>query len=167
MTEECFLLLSKAKDKAKALTKSIAINMDKDGDRIYSEALDVVVILTKLEEQMNLKAVNKNTYSNDIIEEINKVKRRVSKWKKNPKQYNSKILDAYFQMQKVDNSITEETFERHCKEAYGQNFSFLTNFSQMHNIAPKNHAKVFDVINGEIKLWNPVKDFIEEIWNEK
>ena len=167
MTEECYLLLSKVKDKAKALTKSIAINMDKGGDALYSESLDIIVLLTKLEEQMNLKETSKDTYYCDNVEEINKVKRRIPKWKKNRNQYNYKILDSYFQMQKGVNPITEETFEGHCKEVYGHDFSFLTNFSQMHNIAPKNHAKVFDVINGEVKLWHPVKDFIEEIWSEK
>lgn len=32
----------------------------------------------------------------------------------------------------------------------------------MVNIAPKNHAKVFEVKGNKIYLWNPVKDFILE-----
>lgn len=40
--------------------------------------------------------------------------------------------------------------------------SFKTNFTQMVNIAPKNHAKVFEVKGNKIYLWNPVKDFILE-----
>ena len=167
MTEEFYLLLLKAKNKAKDLTKSIAINIDKEGDRIYSEALDIVIILTKLEEQMNLENTNKNIYPPDNINEINKVKRRVSKWKKNPYQCNYKILDAYFKIRKEKNNITKETLERYCKEIYGSDFSFLINFSQMYNIAEKNHGKVFEVLNDEVKLWNPVKDFIEETWNKK
>lgn len=168
MTKECYLLLSKAKDKAKALTKSIAISMGEGSDTLYLESLDIILLLTKLEEQMNLKEININTDSlnNSNAEEINKVKRRIPKWKKNSSQYNSKILDAYFQMQKTASFITEETFERHCKETYGHSFSFLTNFSQMHNIAPKNHAKVFDLHNGEVSLWEPVREFIEDIWNK-
>ena len=92
--------------------------------------------------------------------------RKTPKWKKNPSQYNSKILDAYFQLEKTTNPITEEDFERYCKNIYGNDFSFSTNFSQMHNIAPKNHAKVFDIYNGQVQLWSPVKEFVKDVWLE-
>lgn len=168
MNEECYLLLSEIKDKSTSLTKSIAINGGEGADKLYSESLNIILLLTKLEEKMNsLESLkNTNSYAGSDAEEINKVKRRIPKWKKNPTQYNSKILEAFFQMQKDNITITEETFERHCKENYGHDFSFLTNFSQMHNIAPKNHAKVFDIHDNEVQLWKPVKEFIEGVWNE-
>ena len=167
MNEECYLLLSKAKDKAKSLSKSIAINCSHGDDVIYSDSLDLILLLSKLEEQMRLNKISYNTNTSDDLyaEEINKVMRKVPKWKKNPSQYNYKILDAYFQLENTINPITEEEFERYCNKIYGADFSFLSNFSQMHNIAPKNHAKVFDIYNGQVQLWSPVKEFIEDVWN--
>lgn len=167
MMEECYLLLSKAKDKAKSLSKSIAINCSKGDDLMYSESLDLILLLSKLDEKMNQnKKYNANTSENLDVEEINKVKRKVPAWKKKQNQINSKILNAYFELEKIMNPITKESLEIHCKKIYGNDFNFSTNFSQMYNIASKNNAKVFDIYNGQVQLWSPVKEFVKDVWLE-
>ncbi len=168
MNQECFSLLSKSKEKAQSISKFIAIQVIENDDELYLKSLDLIMLLSKLEEKMNSNASeNIMAYDDKTTEEINKVKRKIPKWKKNPYQINHKILEAYFKMKKENLSVTAEVFERSCKEYYGNDFSFFTNFSQMHNIAPKNNAKVFEINNGEIMLWKPIKDFVEKVWLNK
>ncbi|MEY8239475.1 MAG: hypothetical protein RPT25_03955 [Cycloclasticus sp.] len=47
------------------------------------------------------------------------------------------------------------------KAEYGE-ANFNTNFVQMRNIAENNHGKVFE-LNGElVKIWQPVRHFVDE-----
>lgn len=41
---------------------------------------------------------------------------------------------------------------------------FLSNFNQMKTISEKNHAKVFSEEHGKIKLWEPVAEFIAQLY---
>ena len=37
---------------------------------------------------------------------------------------------------------------------------FISHFNQMKLISEKNHGKVFTEKNGQVALWEPIKDFI-------
>lgn len=94
--------------------------------------------------------------------EIERVKRRVPKWMSNPNQINSIILKLFLKLSnKNEKSVSLNLLEGEFrKENPGLASKFKTNYFQMKKITPNNHAKVFDEIDGEIKLWVPVKDII-------
>lgn len=97
-------------------------------------------------------------------EEISKVARKLPKWANNPQQINSRILNLYlFLQQQTPNAITEA----YLRSQYGNDSEFDRNFSQMKIIAPKNHAKVFEIVNGAVNIWNPVlrniKDYEKKV----
>lgn len=91
--------------------------------------------------------------------EIDKVKRKIPKWFNSPEQYNSIILLNYLELydKQKENVLVGEL---RAKCALVKAFNFDLHFSQMQNIAPRNHAKVFNVNDGMISLWKPVKEFI-------
>ncbi len=168
MNQEYFLLLSKLKENAQSISKSIAIKVIESDDELYLKALDLILLLTKLEDKMKSNKLDDTIFCNPIdTEEINRVKRKVPRWKQRPEQINHKILETYFKMKKEDILVTQEALEKRCKHIHGDDFKFLSNFYQMHHISDQNNAKVFDFSNGEIKLWKHVKEFIEEVWNNK
>ena len=103
--------------------------------------------------------------NNTIGKEINKIKSRIPNWKKKPEQINHKILQAFFDLEKSGGQITEYLLEKHCRDKY--DFKFYGNFSQMINFGVKNHGKVFERnTNGSISLWQPVEDFVRQVWGE-
>jgi len=96
--------------------------------------------------------------------EIEKVHRKVPRWLKNPSQYNYKILTAYMKLSKNNTTpIKVSLLEKHSGI---KNNKFTSHFNQMKIIAKKNHAKVFDEANGEVKLWEPVANFIVELYKQ-
>jgi hypothetical protein len=91
--------------------------------------------------------------------EIQKVKRRLRLWATRQHQINAKILTLFLQLQREGvNNITEKGL----RERYNNHQEFLINFQQMKVIAPNNHGKIFDVINDVIKIWEPIKEAVEE-----
>ncbi len=107
--------------------------------------------------------VENSVYTTQENDEINKVKRKVPRWHNNRYRICSQILQAYFDCKRQTDHITKHQF---CVKNKGiQNF--CSNFTQMCNIAPRNHAKVFHVQDdGEVVLWQPVAAYIEKIWHQ-
>ena len=102
----------------------------------------------------------------DQEQEITKIHRRLKKWKKNPQQKNSQILQAYFDCKQKHKQVSEKDLYAHCVYKLEMK-SFYINFNQMCNIAPKNHGKIFDIKDdGEVVLWQLVAAYIEEIWHQ-
>jgi len=89
-------------------------------------------------------------------DEIQKVKRKVPRWFKNPHQINSKILVSYLKLKNNNMQVTPAILREHC----GEISDFEGNYNQMKNFGEKNHAKVFQEINNTIELWDPVEGFI-------
>ena len=52
-------------------------------------------------------------------------------------------------------------------EEFGDDVKFKTNFSQMCNIADKNHGKVFEKKNGRIELWENVKNDVYKYFHDE
>jgi len=88
-------------------------------------------------------------------EEIEKVKIRVPKWFKNKNQINSRILLSFLELYEEDSNVMIENVEHRCGVK-----TFKTNFQQMHNFGKRNHAKVFEIEENNVYLWEPVKEFI-------
>jgi hypothetical protein len=96
------------------------------------------------------KGVDK--FRNEVLKVIN----RVPKWMKHPEQTNSKILIAFMNLLEKSEDVTYAKLTAACADVQ----KFSGNFTQMNNIADKNHGKVFSVVNGNVTLWEPVKEFI-------
>ena len=91
--------------------------------------------------------------------EIAKVERRLRLWAKRPTQINAQILKAFLHARR-DGAIL--ITEQAIRERMPVPRSFESNFAQMKVIAPKNHGKVFEQQGLEVKIWEPVKDFVRE-----
>lgn len=99
---------------------------------------------------------------NEIKREIEKVRRRLPRWFKNPTQYNSTILISYLRLSSHNHKVSLQTLRNECSSVK----DFDGNFNQMKNYGEKNHGKVFEEIDGYVTLWDPVKDYILKLYNE-
>jgi ribosome-binding protein aMBF1 (putative translation factor) len=100
--------------------------------------------------------VNKN--DDEIVNEINKIERRIKGWFLNREQKNSKILYAFIKIYEENNGIVEYN---KLKETAGIT-KFDLNFNQMKNFGSQNHGKIFDQVGDKIYLWDKVE---QKIWN--
>jgi len=135
----------------------------KESIKIENELLENLLlnIMGHTQSLLNKSEINSSNKDKEIQEEIQKVKRKVPRWLQNPSQYNYRILSTFMNLSNnntipVDISLLE-------RYANIENNKFLSHFNQMKIIAPKNHAKVFQEEHGEVKLWEPVADFIVEL----
>ena len=80
--------------------------------------------------------------------QIDKVKKNIPKWFKNPNQINSTILLKFLEIQNHKIKITIDTLEYECDLN-----TFKSNFAKMIDFTEKNNGKVFEVINDNIYLW--------------
>ncbi|GEM_PF-1238233 len=102
-----------------------------------------------------------------MAEEVAKVERKVPKWLNNPHQINSQILQLFMTLSKNNEMVIKRDelqteFERDHRDP------FYSNYVQMKNFGPKNHAKVFEEDSwGNIRLWKPVADFIVGLYESK
>lgn len=94
----------------------------------------------------------------DVQLEIEKVKRKLPRWKDSG-QVNDRILKTYLTLYIKNQTVSLLELEKKCKD-----LSFNKNFPQMKNISRKNHGKVFDVINGFVYLWEPIKNDVLKIY---
>ncbi len=161
-------IISEIKTKAKQLT----INLSQIGDgytkeQLHEDAIDLLLKTHELETIYNQTSKNnsvpkKKEASMAIKDEINKLNRRLPLWANRQHQINSKILTLFLRMKEEGFSpVTEELL----MEKYGNYSEFSTNFQQMKTIASKNHGKVFDVQNGSVKIWEPIREIVNEYKN--
>lgn len=94
--------------------------------------------------------------SNEIDDEVSKVKRKVPGWFQRTHQINSLILLGFLQLQQNSESITIEDLSQYVNVR-----NFHSNFNQMCTISERNHAKVFQVHDDVVELWEPVTEFIK------
>ena len=106
----------------------------------------------RIEIQKNLK--------DKIENEIKKVQNKIPKWFQNKTQYNSRILNAFITLYLKDENVTVEKLKIESDVK-----TFKTNYDQMKIIAPKNHAKVFEEIDGYVYFWKEVEEYIWSYYN--
>jgi hypothetical protein len=106
--------------------------------------------------------IDKQEENTDIINnEIQKVVRKVPKWFRNPSQINSIILISFFKL--YSNDFVEL---KSLEASVNLGSRFFSNLTQMSIISEKNHAKVFSLQNEEVRLWEPVKKTVIDMYNE-
>ncbi len=142
---------------AKELYKHSVVN---DDEHAQNELMKIIVNLSKITD----KKLESNSRGTILTEEdeIERVRRRIPKWIKKPLQINTMILNQYMAMSgNNENPVVLQTLE----EAVGlDSRKFFTNYTQMKIIAEKNHAKVFTEEDGVVYLWEPVAEFIEDLY---
>jgi len=148
-------------DETLALVKELHSHSIINSDDYYSEKLlQVIIALSTL----NITKDTDSELSNDeklLQDEIEKVKRKVPKWMKKTHQYNYQILKAFMELSDNNaNRIEVEALEKYVN--IGQ--AFLANYNNLKTISEKNHGKVFDEIDREVELWEPVAEFVEKIF---
>jgi len=128
-------------------------------DTYYSDKLlQIIINLSTVGEVKNLE----NTATSNESE-IAKVKRKVPKWMKKTNQYNYLILKAFMDLSNYnENRVPVDKLEEYVD--IGK--AFLANYNNLKTISEKNHGKVFDEIDREVELWEPVAEFIEELFKK-
>jgi len=150
------------------------LNIDNDYQKFIDELNNLYVELIKKQiSEENIPLIERKIYTvkrdlsnqNDIqkhlkdkIEnEIKKVQRKIPEWFKKEDQINSKILKTFIKVYLEKKNVTVEDLEKESNVK-----TFKNNYDQMKIISPKNHAKIFEEIDGNIYFWKEVEEYI---WN--
>ncbi len=129
-----------------------------DNRTLHDKTLSILLKVNEM-EQLSNKAPITNNEGNKEKDEINKVERKLKRWAKKQSQVNAKILNHFLMLQKSGKSqITQSDLEEFAQKEGIQNFN--SNFYGLHKIAPRNHAKIFDVNDGVVSIWEPIKSFV-------
>jgi hypothetical protein len=148
-------ILEKILNDAKLSYKeSVLIDNEILEEKLLSIIGNTKLLINKKEEKgLNMKNNQPNQH-----DEIKKVEKRILGWLRNPNQYNSKILNTFMRLSNNnEHGISVSLLEKHSDIVDGK---FITNYNQMKIIAERNHGKVFEEVHGEVRLWEPVADFI-------
>lgn len=111
----------------------------------------------------NKPKIKKNDLNNEDIKniehiEIQKIINRIPRWfRKGRSQINGTILLTYMNLLDENGFVLKDKLMKYCGLSEK---IFLQNFSQMCQFGEKNHGKVFDLINDEVRLWKPIKEIV-------
>ena len=92
--------------------------------------------------------------------ELKKIESRVPNWSR---QYNHKahqVMKAYCKLKKYKDNISVSELTSHCNHLPNPR----TYISHMSDITPNNYAKVFEIQNNIIEIWNPAKDILSKYY---
>lgn len=129
---------------------SFLINKSGEEKKVHKLIMSALMKLAKNEDITQEKPISE-------VSEINKVARRLKLWTKKPDQMNTRILTAYLKLESKEGKVTEQRL----KQEISEDSSFDSNFTQMRIIADRNHGKVFSINNGEVKIWEPIKQYVD------
>ncbi|TCT14585.1 hypothetical protein EDC18_10566 [Natranaerovirga pectinivora] len=91
---------------------------------------------------------------------------KIPKWATKSEQYNHKIIRAFFQVESELAEVPLKELESRCSdsEKYPSTYvrDFKGNFNQMKIDTPKSNGKVFEVKNGNVIIWDYVKEILME-----
>ena len=177
-------ILSSSIHKLKNHLESAAFLVSKGGAEreAHGEIVNSIVILSKIEydlerltqddslkdrfasssDSQSKESVMTSTSKKNEVDEIEKVKRKVPKWFKNPSQDNSTILLNFLKLSKNNSRVTVQMLRQNCPSMKG----FDGSYNQMKNFGKKNNGKTFEEIDGYIILWAPVKEFILDLYGK-
>lgn len=136
--------------------ESIIIRNTKIEDSLFSIIRDTSLLINNFESKKS--PVKTTFFVKTVEEEIEKVKKRIPKWFKKQQQINSQILITFLKLSN-NNSIPITVSLLQQKSNQDSNI-FISNYNQMKVIAERNHAKVFEENNGNVRLWEPVANII-------
>ncbi|MEZ5757849.1 MAG: hypothetical protein R3D86_06485 [Emcibacteraceae bacterium] len=135
-----------------------------DRKNLHNQAMRIIMQLNSLKQKV---AFSENKKSDEtIVDEINKIKRKLKRWVQRPNQINSIILNTYLDLEKKGLKIITDDKIKEIALKSGIN-KFESNFAQMCNIAPKNHGKIFDLDGKIVHLWEPIIPLVTEYKEER
>lgn len=163
--------------------ETVAFLISKEGSEkeAHSKIVESLVLLSQLEEELKVTFNNSssgsievtvptlgsqhrqyNNTKNETESEVKKVIRRLPRWFRNPSQLNSTILYNFLRLSEKNQSVSLQALRSECKALN----DFDGNYNQMKNFGEKNHGKVFVERDGHVKLWDPIKEYVIELYNE-
>lgn len=117
--------------------------------------------LKKQENEVSFEDT-KELYIDRESTEIEKVLRKVPIWiEKADQQINSIILISFLDLLQDNEFVSRKQLKEECASRVND---FDGNFSQMAQFGQKNHGKVFEVVKDEVRLWEPVSEFIKNLY---
>ena len=137
-------------------TCAFMVSQGDDKQLIHSYLIKALVLVGQMEIN-----VNNRDSSSDENNEVKKVEKRLKLWSKRKEQANSRILIGFLELKKRGAVRVNENDLRLLFKN-DPSFNFDTNFSQMKNIAEKNHGKVFEINGNTVDIWPPVKSAVDE-----
>jgi len=147
-----------------AYKESILIENNLLEDKLLSIMSNLKYLQTEIDKyKLQKKKIKKQDY--EIVEnEIEKVKRKVPLWLQKKNQYSYKILKKFMDLSNNNKHyVNIITLEKHCDISNPK--IFLSHYNLLKGISEKNHAKVFQQNNEQIRLWEPVADIIIEYFS--
>lgn len=120
--------------------------------------LQIIDTISATRQKINLSKKEFDTELKPKESEIEKVKRKLPRWFKNPNLICTQILVAFLDLENGKGSVNYDSLLHKCNHLT----TFKTNFSQMINFGKKNHGKVFEKTGSIITIWNPVKDNVRD-----
>lgn len=141
----------------------------------HTEVVRSLVLLAQIETNVNelIKTDNfsyeqnpakpNNNQSSNIDAEIKKVRRKSPRWFKKTDQKNSMILIGFLELSSQNSHVSTQMLQNKCQLT---NDVFERNYNQMKHFGEKNNGKVFEENNGIVSLWEPVQEFIIELYHE-
>lgn len=161
--------------KTKELLETVAFLVSKgESEReAHGKIIESLVLLSQLETELKCKRSNNlpedlvhnpepMKSQNETDQEIEKVRRKVPRWFKNPSQCNSTILFSYLKLSEKKQKVSLQALRDDCKSVN----DFNGNYNQMKNFRENNHGKVFEERDGYVTLWEPVREFVLQLYNE-
>jgi len=112
------------------------------------------------ESTAKVKSTPSEVSAEIVALEIAKVKRRVPRWFRNPTQFNAQILTTYLKLASRTSTVELDNLAESCSHIP----TFDNNYNQMKLFGVKNHAKVFEEVEGLVYLWPPVKEFVQQTY---
>ena len=151
--------LSQLKDKL----ESTAFLVSKTGSekQIHSEIVQSLVIVSEISQLLETgnNSQHEKKYSTEESKEVEKVRRKLNLWAKNPVHKNSRILNYFIKLERSGMPVITES---ELKSGLPDLITFKNNFNQMKYISKKNHGKIFDQYGDRVMLWEPIIPYIRE-----
>ena len=97
-----------------------------------------------------------------VRREIKRAQQKLLRWAKNQNQINTTILNSFLALRcRGHTSIVPADIQKEYAKKKPAD-TFEKNFNQMVNFGERNHAKVFERINGRVEIWSPIAEDVEE-----
>ena len=154
-------IVNKIFENAKSAYKeSVLIENKIMEDKLLTILADIRYLQNDIENNKYIKKKKKKIDTEKINNEVEKVKRKDPLWLEKTNQLNYRILKTFMNLSNNNSHyVNITTLESHSKIQDPR--KFLANYNLLKTISEKNHAKVFEEKNGQVTLWDPVSEIVE------
>lgn len=167
MEKEKILSFNLNTDLAEKFDLALMLNKEELNDVIMRFIMQYVAdSFSKVSKMYSVQAVVDSNYNTEKDSNYAKANRKIPLWAQKPNQNNHKIIKAFFELEEEKEFVTLEDLNKRCsnQSEFPDTFvsDFRGNFAQMRTDASNSHGKVFIVNDGNINIWDEVKDVMME-----